>query len=121
MAESRKRLEGEVTWTRMVGVLLASRLRSQLAYRGSMAAETLTQGVLVVAEFAELWVLLHHSRILGGLGLAETALIYACAAVAFGLADLVCGSLDTMDSWVRDGRLEVLLVRPTSLMTQMIT
>ncbi|WP_203567203.1 ABC transporter permease [Aestuariimicrobium ganziense] len=110
-----------VSWLRMMATLLASRWRSQMVYRGSMIAEMATQGFLILTEFLELWVLLTHAPALGGFSLAEVALVYFCANLGFAIADLTGGSLDATEALVREGRLEALLVRPTSLLVQMIT
>jgi ABC-2 type transport system permease protein len=74
-----------------------------------------------VIEFVELYVILANVPIFGGLNLRQAALVYALANAAFAFADLVFGQLDTMPSYLRLGRLEVMLVRPMPLMLQLIT
>lgn len=77
--------------------------------------------VVGLVEFLELWAVLANVPVLGGLDLAQAALVFALANVGFSLADLVFGQLDAMPSNLRLGRLEVLLVRPMPLMAQLVT
>ena len=52
---------------------------------------------------------------------AQAALVFALANAGWSLAEVVFGQLDTMPTYLRLGRLEVLLVRPMPLMLQLIT
>ncbi|WP_022910920.1 ABC-2 family transporter protein [Aestuariimicrobium kwangyangense] len=110
-----------VTWLAMIRVLVGSRLRSQLAYRTSLALDLFSQAFLVASEFIEIWVLLVHAPVLGGMTLSQAALVYVCSQFGFGLADLLFGELENAGDFVKQGRLETLLVRPTSLLTQLVT
>ena len=74
-----------------------------------------------VVEFIELYVILANVPVFGGLNLPQAALVFALANAGFALADLVFGQLDTMPTYLRLGRLEVMLVRPMPLMLQLIT
>jgi ABC-2 type transport system permease protein len=64
---------------------------------------------------------LYNVPVFGGLNLRQAALVFALANAGFAVADLVFGQLDTMPSYLRLGRLEVMLVRPMPLMLQLIT
>jgi ABC-2 type transport system permease protein len=101
--------------------IIGSRIRSQLAYRTSFWLNATTSIAVGVIEFVELYVILANVPVFGGLNLRQAALVYALANAAFALADLVFGQLDTMPSYLRLGRLEVMLVRPMPLMLQLIT
>ena len=61
------------------------------------------------------------SRLPGGLDLRQSALVFALANICFALADTIFGQLDTIPSYLRLGRLEVLLVRPMPLLLQLVT
>ena len=74
-----------------------------------------------MVEFIELYVILANVPVFGGLNLPQAALVFALANAGFALADLVFGQLDTMPTYLRLGRLEVMLVRPMPLMLQLIT
>ena len=108
--------EYHVYWT-----ILGSRVRSQLAYRTSFWLNVATSVAVGVVEFLELYVILANVPVFGGLNLPQAALVFALANVGFALAELVFGQLDTMPTYLRLGRLEVMLVRPMPLMLQLIT
>lgn len=101
-------------------VLLGSRIHSQLAYRSSFWFTVLTSVTVGVVEFAEIYAILHNVSALGGLDLAEAALVFALANIGFALADLVFGQLDAVPTYLRMGRLETLLVRPMPVLLQLV-
>jgi ABC-2 type transport system permease protein len=111
----------ELSRTRSYAILIGSRLRSQYAYRTSFWLTVLTSVGVGVIEFTELYVILANVPVFGGLNFAQASLVFALANIGFSLADMVFGQFDAMPTNLRLGRLEVLLVRPLPLMTQLIT
>jgi ABC-2 type transport system permease protein len=101
--------------------LVSSRVRSQLAYRTSFWLNVVTSVAVGLVEFIELYVILANVPVFGGLNLSQAALVFALANAGFALADFVFGQLDTMPTYLRLGRLEVMLVRPMPLLLQLIT
>ena len=101
--------------------IVGSRIRSQLAYRTSFWLNVVTSVAVGIVEFIELYVILANVPVFGGLNLPQAALVFALANTGFALAELVFGQLDTMPTYLRLGRLEVMLVRPMPLMLQLIT
>ncbi|MFM9454541.1 ABC transporter permease [Streptomyces europaeiscabiei] len=93
-------------------------IRSTMAYRASFAMTTL--GNFAATSFDFVAILLMFSQVdeLGGFTLPEIALLYGTAAAAFGLADLMIGSMDRLGRRVRDGTLDTLLVRPVPVLAQ---
>ncbi len=110
-----------VTWWAMVQMMLGARLRAQASFRSSFAADLASQLMLAATEFVEIYVLLHNAPVFGGMNLAQATVVYGLACAAFGVADMLFGQLDNMHSFIREGRLETLLVRPTSLLLQVVT
>jgi len=102
-------------------ILLSSRLRSQMAYRASFAADLAGNLGIALLEFAELWVIFANVKALGGLSFAETAVVFAFANIAFSIADLVVGHVDTLPRYIRAGTLDAFLLRPASVLGQLIT
>lgn len=101
--------------------ILASRVRSQLAYPVSfgldLVAQMLTQSfelIAILAVFAQV-------TSLGGFTRPEVLLIYALSSVSFGLADLAVGQLDDLPRWIRTGEFDVLLTRPLGALAQLVT
>ena len=56
--------------------VLASRVRSQRAYRASFVVDLVASALVTVTEFAEVWVLFHNVDVLGGLTLAQVMLVF---------------------------------------------
>ena len=103
------------------GQLIGSRVRSQLVYRTSFWLTLVTSVGVGLIEFSEIYVLLVNVPVFGGLDFAQAALVFALANMGFALADLVFGQLDSIPTYLRLGRLEVMLVRPMPLLAQLVT
>lgn len=102
-------------------VVIGSRVRAQLSYRISFALTFVGAAAVGVADFSEIYVLLSAVPVFGGLDLAQAALVFALANLGFALADVVFGQLDSIPTLLRLGQLEALLVRPMSVMGQLVT
>ncbi|MET8408144.1 ABC transporter permease [Streptomyces sp. NPDC005195] len=99
-------------------MIAAMWIRSTMAYRASFAMTTLGNFAATGLDFVA--ILLMYSQIdrLGGYSLPEVAFLYGVSAIAFGLTDLVLGSMDRLGRRVRDGTLDTLLVRPVPVLAQ---
>jgi len=112
---------GQLSVRQAYAVLISSRVRSQLSYRSSFLINFGNAFLVGLLEFAEIYVLLANAPTLGGLTFAQAALVFALANLGFSLADLVCGQIDQVPQYLREGTLETFLVRPLPLLAQMIT
>ncbi|WP_329223852.1 ABC transporter permease [Streptomyces sp. NBC_01485] len=93
-------------------------IRSTLAYRLSFVL-TAFGGLLVTGlDFVAILLMFSQVDALGGYTLPEVAFLYGLSATAFGIADLVIGSMDRLGRRVRDGTLDTLLVRPAPVLAQ---
>src|SRR4030095_2104769 len=102
-------------------VLIGSRIRSQLAYRTSFWLNVATSVAVGLVEFVEIYAIFSNVPVFGGLDLRQSALVFALGNMGFALADTIFGQLDTIPSYLRMGRLEVLLARPMPLLLQLVT
>lgn len=93
-------------------------LRSTMAYRASFVMTTLGNFAATGFDFVAIMLMFAHVDELGGYTLPEIALLYGASGTAFGLADLVLGSMDRLGRRVRDGTLDTLLVRPVPVLAQ---
>ncbi|AXE82820.1 transporter [Streptomyces atratus] len=93
-------------------------LRSTMAYRASFAMTAFGNFAVTAFDFVAILLMFQHVDALGGYTLAEIALLYGASGTAFGLADLVMGSMDRLGRRVRDGTLDTLLVRPVPVLAQ---
>jgi ABC-2 type transport system permease protein len=110
-----------VTNGQLLRLLVSARLRSQMAYRGSFAADVAGQVVLALTEFVELYAILHNIPTFGGMTFAQALLVFAFASVSFSIGDLLLGETDSMGDAIRMGKLEVLLTRPLPVLLQLMT
>jgi ABC-2 type transport system permease protein len=101
--------------------LLGSRVRAQLSYRTSFAFDVLANVGTGVSELATVYVLFANVDALGGLDVWQAGLVFAIANLGFALADLVVGQLDRMPQHIRTGTLDAFLLRPVSLLGQLVT
>ncbi len=93
-------------------------MRSTLTYRTSFVLLTLAQLVTSGLDFVVIAVMFAHTDTLGGFELGEVAFLYGTSGVALGLADLLVGSAQQVGRRIRDGSLDVLLVRPVPVFAQ---
>lgn len=93
-------------------------MRSQLAYPLSFALQCLGQVLAQMIDLVAILVLFRHVSAMGGFELHEVLVLYGIAGVAFGLADLLVGQLDSLPAYIRTGRLDALLLRPLGALGQ---
>lgn len=101
--------------------IVASRVRSQLAYPVSFALDCVAQAIGQALELVVILVVFGRVQSLGGFGRDEVLLVYGLAGIAFGLADLAVGQLDDLPRWIRTGEFDVLLARPLGALAQLVT
>jgi ABC-2 type transport system permease protein len=101
--------------------LVGARIRSQLQYRFSFALSTVGTTLITFVDFAAILVIFGRVDALGDWSVGEVAFLYAISSITFGLADLVIGHLDLLPRMIRQGELDVLLVRPLGSLFQILT
>lgn len=99
-------------------LIVAMWVRSTLTYRASFVIMAVGNAAGSGLEFVAILLMFSHIDALGGFGLPEVALLYGASATALGLADLLLGNVERLGSRVRDGTLDVLLVRPAPVYVQ---
>jgi ABC-2 type transport system permease protein len=109
------------TWFTPYSAVLRSRMRSQQAYPLSFAADMLSSLLVGAVEFAEVWVIYHNVRVLGGLDLHAMLLLFGLSNLSFAIAQIVLGHTDTVPTYIRAGTLDVFHLRPQPLLLQLIT
>ncbi|MFE9726331.1 ABC transporter permease [Streptomyces sp. NPDC005794] len=113
-AERSRLVEG----VRAYGLIVAMWLRSTMAYRASFVMTAVGNFVATGFDFVTIVLMFGHVDVLGGFTLPEVALLYGTSATAFGLCDLLLGSMERLGRRVRDGTLDTLLVRPVPVLAQ---
>ncbi|WP_308307521.1 ABC transporter permease [Streptomyces sp. ISL-10] len=103
---------------RAYGLIVAMWIRSTMTYRASFAMTAFGNFAATGFDFVTILLMFSHIDALGGYSLPEVAFLYGTTSTAFGLADLVMGSMDRLGRRVRDGTLDTLLVRPVPVLAQ---
>ncbi|MGW7225285.1 ABC transporter permease [Streptomyces cyaneofuscatus] len=103
---------------RAYGLIVAMWVRSTMAYRASFVMTTFGNLAATAFDFLTIVLMFTHVDALGGFTLPEIALLYGVSATAFGLCDLLLGSMERLGRRVRDGTLDTLLVRPVPVLAQ---
>ncbi|MFC4455861.1 ABC transporter permease [Deinococcus sonorensis] len=100
--------------------LIRAQVRSQLSYPLAFALDVAATVLLTLTEFAAFALVMQRFPRLGGWTLGEVALLYGLAELGFALMDLVFGGFDApnLDTLIRQGRLDTLLLRPAPLTMQ---
>lgn len=101
--------------------IVAARVRGQVAYPASFALDVFAQLLAQGIELIAIMILFTQVSALGGFCVGEVLLLYGIAATAFGIADLAVGEVEELPELIRRGELDVLLLRPLSTLTQIVT
>ncbi|MFD5078390.1 ABC transporter permease [Streptomyces sp. NPDC058371] len=99
-------------------MIAAMWIRSTMAYRASFLMTAFGNFAANALDFVAIMLMFSGIDRLGGYTLPEVAFLYGVSGAAFGLADLVLGSMDRLGRRVRDGTLDTLLVRPAPVLAQ---
>jgi ABC-2 type transport system permease protein len=100
--------------------LLHAQMRSQAQYRASFVTDLVGSFLFGVVDFAAVIVLFRVTRTLGGFEFRAVLLMSALAGLSFAIADLCVGNIDTMQNYIRTGRLDAILVRPLGALGQLL-
>lgn len=114
MAEPSRPGEGLRAYRLIAGMWV----RSSLTYRTSFLITALGNLLVTGLDFATILLMFSRVHSLGGWRLPEIAFLYGLSATAFGIADLVLGSMDVLGARIRDGSFDTLLVRPAPVLAQ---
>ncbi|TWS21621.1 ABC transporter permease [Tsukamurella asaccharolytica] len=77
--------------------------------------------LLGLVELAEVWLLFHNAKIIGGLTFSAVLLVFALADLSFCVADILLGHLDKLPQYVRAGTIDVFYLRPQPILLQLMT
>jgi ABC-2 type transport system permease protein len=108
-------------YVRLYPKLIGAQIRSQMQYRVSFAAELVGCFLITGLDFVALAILLTRFQAIGAWTLAEVALLYGTSAISFSLTELFSGGFDGFDQLVVRGEFDRVLIRPLSVVFQMMT
>ncbi|MGQ4387883.1 ABC transporter permease [Streptomyces sp. SAS_270] len=93
-------------------------IRSSMTYRASFVVTMFGNLLMTAMDFVGILLMFSQVDSLGGWTLPEIAFLYGLSVTAFGIADLVLGSMDVLGARIRDGSFDTLLVRPAPVLAQ---
>lgn len=99
-------------------LIVAMWVRSTMAYRTSFVLTAIGNFAATGLDFVTIMLMFSRITVLGGFTLPEIAFLYGTTSTAFGIADLLLGSMDRLGRRVRDGTLDTLLLRPVPVLAQ---
>ena len=106
---------------RLYGRYIAASLRAQRQYPASLLGTSVGAFVSTVTDFIGIWALFARFRHIEGWRFGEVALLYGVVSVAFALADGLTRGFDIFgEHFVKTGDFDRLLVRPRSLILQLL-
>ncbi len=101
-------------------VLAGARLRSDLQYRVSFTLFTLSQFTINALDFVAILIVFSNVSSLKGWSVGEVAFLYGLGNLGFALGDMFVSAVENVQSHVRDGSFDRLLLRPASPLVQVI-
>lgn len=105
---------------RAYAALVAGQWRSVLSYRASFVVDVLTNVTTTSIDIATVLVMFRATKTLGGFTLPEAVLMVGLSSCAFVLADFAVGNVDRLQTYVRAGTLDTMLVRPLGALAQLL-
>jgi ABC-2 type transport system permease protein len=104
----------------LYGRYVAISLRAQLVYRATFVLKTVGHLFVTAIEFFGIWALFSRFGTLGGWSLRDVALIYGCADVAFAITNGMGRGFDKLGSILKAGDFDRMLLRPRSVVLQLL-
>jgi len=95
-------------------------IQSQMQYKASFIMMAIAHFAITFIDFIGVWVLFDRFGAIKGWNLPEIALFYGMIHMAFAIAEAGARGFDTFDSKVRTGEFDRILLRPRSLVLQII-
>lgn len=99
---------------------VATSIRAQMQYRASFLMLTGGNFLGTAIEFLTITVLFDRFKSIRGWSLAEIAMFYGMANIAFSLSEAIVRGFDTFSQMVKSGDFDRLLVRPRSTVLQVL-
>ena len=100
--------------------LLWAQVRSQAQYRTSFVLELVSSALSGALDLIGVLVLFRVTRTVGGFDFRAVLLMASLSGLAFALADAVVGSIERIQTYVRTGTLDAVLVRPLGALPQLL-
>jgi ABC-2 type transport system permease protein len=98
--------------------LAGASIRAQMQYRTVFIVRIFVDFALLIADFAPVWILVHHFGALQGWTLAELALLYGMVSVSWGIVEGGLRGFENFGPFLIEGTVDRWLLRPRSVILQ---
>ncbi|MEV6599331.1 ABC-2 family transporter protein [Actinoplanes sp. NPDC051346] len=105
---------------RAYAALFAGQWRSLASYRASFVVELCTNVIGGLLDVVAVLVFFQTATTIAGFTMAEGLLVVSLSSCGFAAADFVVGNIDRLQSYVRAGTLDAVLVRPLGALPQLV-
>lgn len=105
---------------RIYARLIGAQGRSQASYRVSFWLDLGANALIVGGDLITVLVIFSRVPALGGFSVHETLVLFGLALTSFSLADLFVGNIERMQTYIRMGTLDGMMVRPLALLPQLL-
>jgi ABC-2 type transport system permease protein len=100
--------------------LMGAQVRSHASYRASFALDLAANAMVPAIDVLAVFAMFQVTRTLGGFTVAQVLVMFGLSATGFALADLSVGNIEKLRVYVRQGLLDAVLVRPLSVLGQLV-
>ena len=100
---------------------LSMQLRSQMQYKASFFMTVLGQFLVSFTVFLEIWFLFSRFHSVEGFTFAEVLICFSVVLLAFSLTECFVRGFDVFPRLIKSGELDRILVRPRSVVFQVLT
>jgi ABC-2 type transport system permease protein len=100
--------------------LARAQWRSIVSYRTSFVVDLLSNILSSALDVLTVLVLFRATRTVGGFTLPEGLLVVGLSSMSFAMADFAVGNVDHLKTYVRNGTLDAVLVRPLRALPQLL-
>lgn len=94
-------------------------VRAQMQYRASFAVRTVIDSLVVIIDFAPVYILVRYFGALQGWSFAELALLYGMVGLSWGLVEGALHGFENFAKYLVRGDMDRLLLRPRSIVLQL--
>ena len=100
--------------------LIRAQVRGQAAYRTSFVLDLVGNALMPAIDVLVILALFRVTRTVGSFSAVEVLVMFGLSATSFALADLAVGNIERMCAYVRRGLLDAVLLRPLSVLGQLV-
>lgn len=100
--------------------LIGAQVRGHASYRTSFLLDLVANGAIPIIDIVAIFAMFQVTRTIGGFDAAEVIVMFGLSTTAFALADLLVGNIEKIRVYVRQGLLDAVLVRPLSVLGQLV-